>query len=425
MKPVSEVTACVVDKGLFTHIALCMAEQCKRVYYTGPPEQVMRRLQDDVIGDGFENIIRIESLWDVEDECDIFVFPDIGFGGEQKKLKRDGRNVFGHMRGDCFEVMKGQFLDKLEDLDMEVPPHEVVIGFDALIEHLKDKKEKWIKLSKWRGDWETFKWRNPVLDLTYLIGHPLNRCPLRNALTFYVFDKIDSPIEDGIDSCSIDGRWPKTVLHAMEKKDKSLIGGMQLMSDISPEIRRVNEKWGPVLGKFGYRGFFSTEVRPPNFIDPTCRAGSPPSQLQTALIKNLPEVIYGGALGEVVEPEFDDVMGAQVLVTTDKEKEDWLTFDMPDELREHVKASFCFEFEGRLCLTPNLLENCAGWLVATGKDIAQVVERLKELKSLLPDGFDCDITSLSDLLDEIEKAKEHGIELPDSNPPPAEVLLEN
>lgn len=425
MKPIHEVVACVVDHGLFPHIALAMAEQCETVFYCGPSEKVMRRFEDDAVGDGFEKIRRIESPFQVEDIADVFVFPDTGFRYEQLKLLKDGKAVWGHHGADVLECHKGEFLNVLAKLGMEVPPHTVVKGFDKLVAHLRDKEDKWVKVSKWRGDWETFHWRNETLDGDFLRGHPYNRCPARALFTFYIFDKIDTTIEDGIDTWCIDGKWPKNVLHAMERKDKSLLGAIQPMKDIHESVRFVNDKFGPYLGEnFGYRGPFSTEVRPPYFIDPTCRFGSPPSQLQTVLIKNLPEVIYRGALGEVVEPEHDDVFGAQVLITADRDKEEYLTFDMDPELRPFVKSAFCFEIDGIVRIAPNPLENWAGWLVATGKSVRHVVDLLKERKEMLPPGFDCDITSLADLLRELEDAEKKGIEISDHEVPPQEIVLE-
>lgn len=424
MKPISEVVACVVDHGLFPHIAQCLAEKCKKVFYTGPAEEVMRTFEKAAIGDGYPNMTRVESLWQVDGLCDFFVFPDTGFRWEQNKLLRDGRAVFGHHGADILESNKREFLRVLDDLGMEVPPHTEITGMDELMEFLEDKEDRYVKVSNWRGDWETFHWRNADQDGDYLRGHKYNRSPARNLFTFWVFDPIDTPIEDGVDSHCIEGQWPKKVLHAMERKDRSLIGAMQNLSDVHESVRCVNEKFGPYLGaRFGYRGPFSTEVRPPYFIDPTCRFGSPPSQLQTVLIKNLPEVMYHGAYGALIEPEFDDHIGAQVLITGDREKEEWLTFPMDEELRPFIKSAFSCHINGHCQIAPNPLENWAGWLVATGKSIREVVDTLKERKQSLPDGFECDITSLADLLRELEDAEAEGIQIANARIPEPSIVL--
>ncbi len=311
---------------------------------------------------------------------------------------------------------------------MNVPPYTAIKGINALREHLKDKTDKWVKISRFRGDWETLHFRDYTLDKGSLDCHEYKLGPMGEHLTFYVFDKLETTIEDGIDTWCIDGKWPTQVLHAMERKDKSLIGAIQDMDNVHEDVRGINEMFGPVLAKYGYRGPFSTEVRltedGPYFIDPTCRFGSPPSQLQTVLIQNLPEVIWGGANGEVVEPEAPEPIGAQALITSDRDKDEWLTFPMSKELRPYVKSAFSCEVDGDVQILPNPLENWAGWLVATGSTIQEVVDTMKERKAMLPDGFDCDITSLAHLLKELEEAKEQDITITDSRIPEPAVALD-
>lgn len=79
MKPTHEVVACVVDCGLFIHIARRLARDYAKVYYWSPWEFAFPCLRDSVIGDGYPDIIAAESVESVKDECDLFVFPDIGY----------------------------------------------------------------------------------------------------------------------------------------------------------------------------------------------------------------------------------------------------------------------------------------------------------------------------------------------------------
>lgn len=422
-------TACVVDRGgLFPHIALCLAEQFGQVFYSGPAERMNPKLSDDIVGYGFKNMQRVPSLWGVKDESDVFVFTDVGLTDEQEELVKQGYPVWGHHGADELEVNKGFFFDMLAKLKMPVPPHTVVRGFTKLKEHLWDQEDKFVKISYWRGDWETFHWRNRLMDQTELEIRGLRLGPAREKVVFYVLDKIDTPIEDGIDAWFTGGQWPKRILHAMERKDKSLIGAMQDLADVSDEMRTINEKFGPVLAEYGYQGAFSTEARLADqtfFNDATCRFGSPPSQLQTLMFKNLPAIIYHGAHGEMVEAETPDEIGAQVLITSDREKDEWLAMPLPEELLPFVKSSFCCRVDGVLTIAPNPVDNFAGWLCATGKDIPEVIDRLKELKEMFPEGFDCDLTSLCDLLEELEAAKEKGVVVTDKPIPAPAAVLEN
>lgn len=426
-KRIEDVVCCVVDSGLFPHIAQCLAQKVKHCFYCGPRDQFMPKLADAIVGDGFDNITRVREFWGIKEQCDLFVFTDIGLDGEQRELTNQGFRVWGHHGGDVLEWNKARFLSTLEDLGMPSPPHTRVRGMTALRDLLMDAEDKYVKISRYRGDWETFHWRNREMDEACLDAAAYRLGPAKELITFYVFDPIDTKIEDGVDAWCIDGEWPKTVLHAMERKDKSLIGAMQKFADVAEPVRQVNEKFGPVLAEFGYRGAFSSEVRLNDqafFIDPTCRFGSPPSQLQTALITNLPEVIYAGAQGVCLEPEAPEPFGAQVLITTDREKAEWAAMELPEELLEKVKASFSCQIDNLFCIAPNPLENWFGWLVATGKDIYEVIDRMKEYKEMLPDGFDCDITSLCDLLKELRDAEEKGVEITNQEIPEPETIIQ-
>lgn len=427
MKNLGEVVACVVDSGLFPHIATCLAEKMAQVYYCGPREGFMPKLSDAIVGSGFTDIMRVRDPWAFKDQCDLFVFTDVGFAGEQRELVQQGFPVWGHHGGDVLETDKGFFLKTLAELEMDVPPHRELRGERRLLDFLENEEDKYIKISRFRGDWETFHWRNYLQDGIALAKMLNGLGPVAEFMLFYVFDPIDTKIEDGIDTWCIDGQWPKRVLHAMERKDKSLLGAIQDFDSIAEPVRAVNEKFGPVLAQYGYRGAFSTEIRlnqAAYFIDPTCRFGSPPSQLQTVLIKNLPEIIWAGAHGVLVEPDAPEPIGAQVLITTDREKADWLTFDMPEELRPWVKSSFSCRIRDVLRVAPNPLENWAGWLTATGRNLFEVVDQLKEFKEMLPEGFDCDISSLCDLISELKEAEEKGVHIADGPLPKPQDVME-
>lgn len=429
MSILSNKTACVVDRGgLFTHIAVCLAEQFGKVFYVGPAERVNPKVADDIIGHGFPNLVRVPDLWTVKRHSDIYVFPDIGLSGEQKELRDQGWPVWGHFGADELESDKSAFLEMLEARGLAVPPHQRIKGFTKLREHLQDKRDKFIKISHWRGDWETFHWRDRTMDETELEIRSLRLGPVREHIWFYVFDKIDTDIEDGIDAWFAGGEWPKRILHAMERKDKSLLGAMMDYADVSENMRAINEAMRPVLERYGYQGAFSSEARITDdetfFIDGTFRFGSPPSQLQTAMFRNLPEIVYAGAYGQMAEAETPEEIGAQVLITSDREKDEWLAFPVPEEIRPYVKTSFSFFLDNAVQIAPNPLENCAGWLVATGKTIEEVIGRLKDYKALLPDGFDCDLTSLADLLRELEAAEEKGVTITDQPIPEPAIVLE-
>lgn len=424
---VSNVVCAVIDNGLFLPIAQKLGEQFKHVYFWSPWEGVAPKMQHGLIGDGFENLERVPDIWGIKKKCDLFVFPDVGFSGLQRELVSQGYPVWGHHGSDELETKRGLFLEQLEEVGMLVPKYQVVTGITALKEHLRNEEDKWVKMSKWRGDWETFHWRDWKHDEAALDGYAYRFGPAKELMKFYVFDAIETDIEDGIDTYCIDGQFPKTVMHGIECKDRSYLCSVQAMEDIDERVRIVPEKFGPVLGSYGYRGFFSCEVRIKDensyFIDPTCRAASPPSQVMTELFENLGEIIWEGANGNLVEPEPTAQFGVQALIRADRDPDEWEVLDVPNEIRQWLKCGFACEIDGRICIPPHVLGGMIGWLTATGDTMEDAIDNLKAYAKELPDGLDCDVDSLAKLLQQADEAAEQGITFTSQEIPKPEVVL--
>src|SRR5271168_4807113 len=99
MKKVNDVVAAVVDYGTFISVADKLAETMKKVYYFSPYETEYQDVRDCIKGEGLDKAERLDELLDPDklDEIDLFVFPDIGFGGLQRLLRKMGKAVWGHM----------------------------------------------------------------------------------------------------------------------------------------------------------------------------------------------------------------------------------------------------------------------------------------------------------------------------------------
>lgn len=410
-----DITACVIDHGQFLPVALRLAEQYGRVCYFTPTEKGMPDVRDAVVGDGFENIRRVGSFFEALDYCDLFVFPDVGFEAEQEYLTRHNRPVWGHRGADILESNRGEFLEVIRRLGMDVPEFDRIIGLAALREYLKDKTDKWIKCSRYRGNWETFHWRSweedaGALDRTaYLLGLAMD------LLTFYVFNPIEAEFEDGIDTYNIGGKFPRTVLHGMEHKDRAYLCGVQPLEGIDDRVRQVADVFGPVLGRYDYSGFFSCEVRVQQhrgfFTDPTCRAASPSSQVMMELFENIGEIIAEGAHGRLVEPMATGKYGIQALLSVDREPDEPVTLKIPESIRRWTKISYAASFGENLYVPPNQLGNMLGWLCATGDTVDEALQSLKQYAKELPSGINCDMAAVAELLLQTEEAKHKGLEI--------------
>jgi hypothetical protein len=272
MKALSDVVFCVVDTGQFVSIAQKLAEQAAGCFYWSPFEEAFPTIRRGCIGDGLKNVKRVRSLWDVKGQVDCFVFPDNAFPGEQRELRTQGFQVWG--AGSCgdLEWNRGKFFEALKVLDMACPTHTVITGVTNLRLFLSDKTDKYLKISRWRGDFETTHWKSESESSSKLDNLSVELGPLKEHVKFYVIDPINTEIEDGIDTYCVDGKYPSLVLHGMEHKDMSYIGRMTEWSLLPKEVRSVSEDFAPMLTR--YRGPISTEVRIDGdksyFIDPTC-----------------------------------------------------------------------------------------------------------------------------------------------------------
>lgn len=431
MKETSEITACVVDHGIFLPIARRLAREYRKVYYFTPYEKSFPTVRD-VIGDGFEDIERVDSPWSVKGECDLFVFPDIGFSGMQLELISQGMPVWGPRDADSLEIQRGSFLRALMDTTLPVPPYRTCKGIEELQEVIRSEKDKFIKISRFRGDWETFHWRSWEQDKLELAARAVKLGPWADAITFYVFDKIETSIEDGCDAYCIGGRFPKLIIHGMEAKDRAYLGTFQPFDDLPEEMWCVNDAFGAILARYDYRAFFSTEVRITEdkksyFIDPTLRAGSPPSQVMCEMIANLGEIVWHGANGKLLDPWPAAKFGVQGIITAKADPRGWRVVQLPDELEQWAKFGMCSKLNGCYCFPPETdgSDTSIGWLVGIGDTIEEAMTHFKKNVEHLPDGLSSEIAGLAELLEEVHEAEAKGMEFTDQKvPDPASVMVE-
>lgn len=428
MKDISQVTCCVVDTGLFVPFARRMAESCERVIYWSPDMRGFPSLRQSVIGYGFDNIQRALDFWPMIDEIDLFCFPDVQLSGLQTYLESIGKAVWGSRRSDRLELDREHFLQVLANTDLDVPPYETVDGLDRLVDHLRDKEDQYIKVSRWRGDFETFHWRSWELDCGWLDEQAVNWGPFKNCIPFLVFPKIDTNLEIGGDTYNVDGAWPNLMLNGVEGKDKSYFASVTPYDHMPEQIRAVLEAFGPELGRHRYRNQWSMEVRVKDdkayFIDATCRGGMPSSGSQQLLWDNFPEIVWTGAQGQLVHPKVSDLFSIECMVTAKGDKECWNRVALPQALDRNIRFSYCGYQDGCYVFPYDEIHHGElGWLVATGKTPKETLDHAKELADQLPDGLNADVEALASVISEIDEARGEGISFTHQTmPEPSSVL---
>lgn len=422
--------ACVVlDHGFFVELALKLSEKFGRVYYVDPShEEAMAKIDHAVIGDGFAEIQRVEEIWDVIDHVDLCVFPDVHHGAMQEHIARMGIPVWGGRRACELELKKLRFRQMQRMLGMNVPEFKVIEGLEALRAFCRENEDYWIKTSpQFRGNRETFHHENYLSSRDTLDQMGVDFGVLQDAVKFVAEQSIKAPFEGGLDTYCVDGRHPSQVLQAYEIKDKCCIGAVQNYTEVPTEITSITDEMWPVLAEYKARQFTSYEVKITNehksyLLEPTIRMASPAGEPQLELYDNLAEIIYGGANGQLVEPQCGAKFYCQAMLDHSGDPKRWRSVLVPASVRRWVKLYHACQVGDRIGLSPG--DKTVGSVLGIGDTPTEALEHLKDNLSALKDEPVCaHIEALAEAINEINEAEEEGIHFSSYRmPEPAQVL---
>ena len=411
-KKYHDKTCIVIDHGLFVSVCQKLSESFGKVYYFTCWESSFPNSNDTLIGTGFDNFERINDFWSILDQIDLFIFTDVYSGPLQVYLQSIGKRVWGGRNGDLMEIKRSDFITKMQEIGLLTPWTEFITGMDALREYLMGAEDKYVKVdSMFRGDLETFHHINydiskPILDkLAYQIG------PRQDTIQFIVQDPIDAVVETGYDGYVIDGMFPDQCLFGIEVKDKGYIGEVRDYDKIPVQIKEVNDKLAPLFKEYGYRGFFSSEIRvtangDAYLIDMTCRCPSPPTSTMLEVYSNLAEIMYEGADGTLIQPEFNAKFGAEIIGFNDFLREGFVQLFFDEDDAEWIKQpNVCMIGDNTYCIPQKYADmNMVANVVAIGDDIDSVISELKErVSSIQGNGFNVDPNVLDETIEELKK----------------------
>src|SRR5205085_5865233 len=208
MKEASDSTICVVDGGLFFELSLVLARQFKRVLYQCLIEETAPRINTAVIGDGFSEVERIQDFWPIKNQIDVFCFPDCSFPGLQLELESQGKAVWGSRNGAFLEWNRREFMEKLKGIGLPSPKYDVVIGLAALRDYLEDKEDFYVKISKYRGSFETKHWVDQRTSSDWFDELAIEFGGVQNDIEFLCFPNIIAEVELGYDGYFCGDRFP-------------------------------------------------------------------------------------------------------------------------------------------------------------------------------------------------------------------------
>jgi hypothetical protein len=404
-------SVCICDNGIFQCLAETLGASFGKVYYHSPWVADYPSSYRTELGEGFAEYERIEDIWGVIDDVDLFIFPELHQGSLQEYLAKQGKRVWGSRNGEELEVYRKEAKEFFASLDIPQAPYEVCKGMTALRKYIKsrDKDKLWIKISLTRSDTETFCAEGYDMVKNRLDDFEARFGPTAEYREFIVEDNLPDTYDLAIDTYCIDGKFPSKSLLGNEQKDEGYVGVVKDWGKFPPKMVDIYEKLSPALKEFQYRNFFALECRTGKdnmwLSDPCCRVGSPVFELELHMIENLPEILWEGADGKLVDPEYKGKYGFEVLLESLWVNEHPLLVEFPDKYRDQIKFRYATQFPDGLWIMPQRQGPALGSIVAYGESIddcvAEVEEIAAEVKGIQIEAFTGSASKLKKNLEQL------------------------
>lgn len=413
------------DKGLLCYdygtnidFAIKMAEFYGRVYLYCPYEEAYPHPYRGRIGTGIENVIKIYNIWDYFNEIDIFCFPHLFQGSFQMWLRSQGKVVYGSGRGEDLEIYRDRFKELQKQLDMPLNDYKVIEGFDDLVEHLKLNDDLYIKNNVYRGLMETWHHDNYRTSKPFLDFLRNEYGMFQNKEKFIVETPIKDACEYGFDSFCVDGKFPENNVAGVEVKDSAYICKFISYKSLPKAVLDANVKLSPILEMYGYRGWYSNEMRSIGkdkaiLTDMTCRSASPPTTLAFEMFENAGEYVWEVANGIVPNVKSKYKYGCQIIITSEWARKEPLAITFPEKYKSNVRIKNLSIEEGVYWFLPQVDEMTqVGCVLGWGDTLKQATEMATKIAKEVK-GFNIEIKcdALEEANEVIEKMKKQGINL--------------
>lgn len=423
----------IIDGGQFFSLAQRLAGEFKQVYFGRYADPCYPVPGPHAIGYGFDGVQEVDDFWDVIDNVDAVVIPDVGLPGFHAWLTKHGYSAWSSGRGQSLEQGRRILKEVQKELGLNVPEHTIITGLGKLREFLEGgtiTKPCWIKWSRYRGLGETIKFESMWQIEPWLRDMAMKLGPLADGFTFVVEEPIEAEIETGIDTFFV-GRWPSAVIHAVEAKDKGAISVVSRWNEVPEQLEEICSTLAPWMKARGYQGFVSMEVRITKegkayLTDFTARLASPCGEPMLALIANLPEVILAGARGEFVEPIYSHEFAAQALIDMDAETDRWRQYVIPKSIQNQTYLLSPVKLGEDDFATPPLPYSfpTIGSIVAVENTIKAAINDVKKAAEELPGNLTARLDGIQSALEEIEEMEKEGVPFTEEPlPDPATVTI--
>jgi hypothetical protein len=410
-----------VDNGMNFQFAVRMVPSFKKVYYFTPWNvNGFPRPNDRYPGFGFEGITTIDDIFERSedkdgysiDRVDLFCFLFLYYGPIQRELIKQGKRVWGARNVEKLELDRTFLNQTLKSMNLPVAHTVVKKGIKAAREYLKTVKNKYIKISKYRDAFETFHHIDYdhseffFDDLEERFGF------YKEEMEFLIQDDIKSIIEIGYDGWIINGEYPQSAMLGFEIKDCAYLMKTLSYEELPKPLKTINERFSDYFKGADYGGFYSNETRITEnkvcyLTDATERLPSPPGEVYPVIINNLPEILWKGAEGKIIEPVYNAKYAGLVVMTSEwLEHGNPLYVEIPESIKNNVSLQFACKIDGKVrCIPQGEGFGYVGSIIATGNTVEEVINKLKDMTKQVKafdlvfetEGLDKAVESIKDL----------------------------
>ena len=314
----------------FSHV-LGLATSGHEVYYYTDYISPYPSFDDFATGYGFDNIKKVHNFFFYLDKVDKVITFDVYGGDLFSYLADKGYNTFGGGLATELELNRKFLKMMLKSSGIPTPKYEIVKGFKNV------KPPCVVKLSLFRGSAETFIITNSAEKRNYETKLRKEFGSFLDQMEFVVEEKLDLDdryVESGIDAVYDyeRGGFLFPILCGVEYKKGVYVGKVcNSLSEVPRQLQETILKLDPILKKFKYRGFISTEefvnTRGTDhyFLDITMRSPYPLGLGYRYAIKNFADVVLNGA-----KPVFRDKYYVAVPMRIEEAKDFFVYVDTPD-----------------------------------------------------------------------------------------------
>ena len=410
----TDIEILVIDSGMHVSFAQSISKHFGKTWYCVPKFEAFPRRRDFSVGVGVEGINHIYDIfgntYDKENGYDfnnieLFVITDLYYAPLAEHLRSIGKKVFGSGMAEELELFRAETKELMKDYGLAVNDYIEIEGISKLREHLKTVENKFIKISYFRGEFESLKHINYEQSESWLneLQHALGA--IGEISKFIVEDSIPTTIECGIDHYMVNGEYPQKNIMGIEKKDAGYICKVFDYDKLPKEITEVHDKLQPIFKEYGYTGMFSSEIRigedKKNYlIDLTLRNASPPSEILGEMITNWDEIYINGADGILIEPVFSHKYAAQIGINSSWASDEFQDIQIDKKAKQWIKLrNFCvINDKIKIIPTGGLTE--LGYAIGLGDTLREAMDNCKKYAKMVT-GYK--VTCESDAIDDIEE----------------------